>query len=90
LFLAGLPTHDVANSFKKSAKEGLNDITIECKGGFKIGMEIVVKAFQKGYRITEVPCRWRDRERGKTRFRLWKWLPKYMRWYLFAIRATCH
>jgi glycosyltransferase involved in cell wall biosynthesis len=89
-FLTGLPTHDVTNSFKMYTKKVLKDIEIESRGGFEIGMEIVVKAFKGGYRITEVPCCWRDRERGKTRFRFWKWLPKYMKWYFFAIRARCH
>jgi len=89
-FLTGLPTHDVTNSFKMYTKKVLHNIKIESDGGFEIGMEIVIKAFQKGYRITEVPSSWHDRERGSTRFRLWKWLPKYLKWYLFAIKTRCH
>jgi len=53
-------------------------------------MEIVIKAFFKGYKITEVPCVWRDRSAGKSRFKLWKWLPKYIHWYLFAIKGKLH
>jgi glycosyltransferase involved in cell wall biosynthesis len=86
-FLTGLPTRDVTNSFKMYTKKVLDDIEIESQGGFEIGMEVVIKAFQKGYRIKEVPSSWHDREKGKTRFKLWKWLPKYMKWYLFAIKA---
>ena len=89
-FSTGLPTHDVTNSFKMYTKKVLNDIKIESRGGFEIGMEIVIKAFQKGYRSTEGPSSWCDRERGNTRFRLWKWLPKYMKWYCFAINTRCH
>ncbi len=85
--LTGLPTHDVTNSFKMYTKKVLNDVEIESQGGFEIGMEIVIKAFQKGYKITEVPSQWRDRKNGKTRFKFWKWLPKYIKWYLFAIQA---
>ncbi len=88
--LTGVPTRDVTNSFKMYTKKVLNDIEIESDGGFEIGMEIVIKAFRKGYKVTEVPSTWRSRERGKTRFRLWKWLPKYMKWYFFAIRARYH
>lgn len=87
-FLTGLPTHDVTNSFKMYTKKVLDDIKIESQGGFEIGMELVIKAFQKGYRIKEVPSSWHDREKGKTRFKLWKWLPKYMKWYFFAIKAS--
>jgi glycosyltransferase involved in cell wall biosynthesis len=86
-FLTGLPTRDVTNSFKMYTKKVLNDIEIESSGGFEIGMEVVIKAFQKGYKITEVPSIWRDRENGKTKFRLWKWLPKYLKWYALAIKG---
>lgn len=84
-YLTSIPTHDVTNSFKMYTKKVLNDIRIESNGGFELGMEIVIKAFLKGYKITEVPSVWRDRKEGDSRFRLWTWLPKYIHWYLFAI-----
>lgn len=84
--LIGIPTHDTTNSFKMYTKKVLGDITIESNGGFELGMEIVVKAFIKGYKITEVPAVWRDRADGKSRFRLLKWLPKYLHWYWFGIK----
>lgn len=65
----------------------LNDIKIESNGGFELGMEIVIKASLKGYKITEVPSIWRGRGTGESRFRLWKWSPKYMHWYLYAVRG---
>ncbi len=81
-----IPTHDITNSFKMYRKSVLNNIEIESNGGFEIGMEIVIKAFSKDYKITEVPSTWKDRVAGKSRFRLLKWLPQYIRWYLYAIR----
>lgn len=87
-YLAGIPVHDVTNSFKMYTKKVLNDIKIESSGGFELGMEVVVKAFIKGYKITEVPSVWRDRTAGKSKFRLWKWLPKYIKWYCFAMKAV--
>jgi len=89
-YLTGIPTHDITNSFKMYTKKVLDDIKIESNGGFELGMEIVIKAFFKGYKITEVPCVWRDRSAGKSRFKLWKWLPKYIHWYLFAIKGKLH
>jgi dolichol-phosphate mannosyltransferase len=83
--IAGIPTHDISNSFKMYRKSVLAEIEIESSGGFEIGMEIVVKAFFKGYRITEVPSTWLDRTAGKSRFKLMKWLPGYIRWYLYAL-----
>jgi glycosyltransferase involved in cell wall biosynthesis len=90
-FVTGIPTHDISNSFKMYRKSVLTDIEIESHGGFEIGMEIVVKAFYKGYRITEVPSTWLDRTAGKSRFKLMKWLPGYIRWYLYALtkRRKC-
>jgi dolichol-phosphate mannosyltransferase len=79
------PTHDVTNSFKMYAVRVLRSITIESTGGFEIGMEITVKAHQAGYRVGEVPTTWTDRTTGQSRFRLWKWLPRYLRWYRMAI-----
>jgi glycosyltransferase involved in cell wall biosynthesis len=88
-YLTGIPTHDVTNSFKMYSKNILNSIRIESNGGFELGMEIVVKAFLKGYAITEIPVTWKDRDSGKSKFRLWSWLPKYIYWYLYAIFGLC-
>lgn len=86
-YLAGLPTHDVTNSFKLYKKEVLNSIEIESDGGFELGMEIVIKAFFSGYKISEIPSTWKDRSAGKSKFKLWQWIPKYFHWYLFAIKG---
>ncbi|MBN3039159.1 MAG: glycosyltransferase [Candidatus Omnitrophica bacterium] len=85
-YLAGLPTHDPTNNFKMYTKKLLDDITIESKGGFEIAIEIVVKAHCKGYKITEVPIISQDRKVGKSRFKLFKWLPKYLYWYFVALK----
>jgi dolichol-phosphate mannosyltransferase len=84
--IAGLPTHDATNSFKLYRKSMLDSLEIESDGGFEIGMEIVVKAHFAGFRVTEVPCTWMDREKGESRFRILKWAPKYLRWYFYAIK----
>lgn len=84
--LAGVPTHDVSNSFKMYTTRVLRSVQIESDGGFEIGMEILVKAHAKGFPIAEVPSIWRDRTAGESRFRLWKWLPRYLHWYWFAMR----
>ncbi len=85
-YLARIPTHDVTNSFKMYSKRLINNIEIESTGGFEIGMEITVKAFIYGYKITEVPSIWTDREAGVSRFKMWEWMPNYLHWYGFALR----
>ncbi len=83
--LAGFPTHDATNNFRLYDAALVNELGIESKGGFEVAMELTVKAFRRGERIAEVPASWRDRTSGTSRFRLWAWLPRYLRWYLVAL-----
>jgi len=80
------PTHDVTNNFKLYDKAFLDSITIESTGGFEIAMEITVKAFRQRRKIVELPSTWQDRTAGEANFKLWKWLPSYLRWYFYALR----
>ena len=87
-YLAGLPTHDVTNSFKLYRKSMVDSVNIESESGFEIGMEIVLKAYFSGFKVTEVPCTWTDRQEGKSRFKIFKWAPKYLRWYFLALKEA--
>jgi len=85
-YLTGLPTHDATNSFKLYRKTMLDIMKIESIGGFEIGIEIVTKAHFAGYKVTEIPTVWTDRTLGASRFKMYAWMPKYLKWYLYAIR----
>jgi len=87
-YAANLPTHDATNSFKLYRKSAVDSIGLESNNGFEIGMEIVVKAHIAGLRIAEVPCTWMDRQKGESRFKLFKWAPKYLKWYFLALRQN--
>ncbi|HEX8965063.1 MAG TPA: glycosyltransferase [Patescibacteria group bacterium] len=76
-----IPTHDATNAFKMYKKSVLKNIKIESTGGFEYSLEIIVKSFKKGYRITEIPTVWKDREEGKSNFKIMSWLPQYIKWY---------
>ncbi len=78
----GVPTHDATNAFKIYRRKIFNRIKIESTGGFEYSLEIVVKAHRLGYKIKEIPTVWKDREAGKSNFKLWKWLPNYVQSYL--------
>jgi dolichol-phosphate mannosyltransferase len=82
----GIPTHDATNAFKIYDRAMLGAIPIESKGGFELSLEITVKAFLAGYTISETPATWRDRTAGTSRFKLWKWLPHYLKWYFMAFQ----
>jgi glycosyltransferase involved in cell wall biosynthesis len=83
--LTGIPSRDISNNFKLYRTSMLKNIKIESTGGFELGLEILVKAWLKGHKITEVPSVWKDRSAGQSRFKLLKWLPKYLRWYIYAV-----
>jgi dolichol-phosphate mannosyltransferase len=85
-WLRGIPTHDATNAFKIYDRAMLQAIGIESKGGFELSLEITTKAFLAGYTIAETPSTWRDRMAGESRFRLWKWLPHYLKWYFMAFQ----
>jgi hypothetical protein len=84
--ITGIPTHDATNSFKMYTKKVLDSIKIQSNGGFELGMEIVIKAHFSGFRVTEIPCTWMDRQKGESRFKIIRWLPKYLRWYYYGLR----
>jgi hypothetical protein len=83
---AGLPTRDATNAFRMYRGRVLREIPIESKGGFELSLEITVKAWRRGFRVGEVPSTWRDRTAGESRFKLWAWLPSYLKWYFLAYR----
>jgi dolichol-phosphate mannosyltransferase len=81
LSLIGLPTHDPTNSFKLYRTARLQGLMLEGGGGFELNLEIMAKAMLSGWRIGEVPSRWIDRTTGASNFKLWRWLPRYLKWY---------
>jgi glycosyltransferase involved in cell wall biosynthesis len=85
-WLGALPIHDATNNFRLYRRAFLDSVRIESEGGFELAIELTVKAHLAGRAIAEVPTTWRDRTAGESRFRLRAWLPRYLRWYLLAVR----
>ena len=83
-FLLGIPTHDIANAFKMYRKKVTDSVRIHAQG-FEISMEIPLKAYYLGFKITEVPTVWKERTKGKSNFRILKLLPAYLKLYAWAI-----
>lgn len=83
-FLIGIPTQDIANSFKLYKKNVIENINIESTG-FEISVEIPLKGYFLGYKITEIPTIWTDRKHGKSKFNIFKHGRRYVRLYLWAI-----
>lgn len=85
-WLAGFPVHDATNNFRLYDAAFLHTIDLESTGGFELALEITLKAWKAGRKVVEVPCTWRDRVAGESRFDLRKWLPRYGRLWVEAMR----
>ncbi len=84
-YLLGIPTHDIANAFKMYRKKVIDSINIESEG-FEISMELPLKAYYAGFKITEVPTVWHEREKGKSNFKMFNLAPNYLKFYLWGIK----
>jgi hypothetical protein len=49
-------------------------------------MELPLKAYYAGFKITEVPTVWREREKGKSNFKMFSLVPNYLKFYLWGIK----
>jgi dolichol-phosphate mannosyltransferase len=87
-YLAGLPVHDATNNFRAYSRRLVEQVPVEGKAGFAVALELTLKAHWNGWRLAEVPTTWRDRTAGESRFRLWGWLPHYLRWYVEALKRA--
>jgi glycosyltransferase involved in cell wall biosynthesis len=86
-WLARLGTRDATNSFKAYSAPFVREAGIESRHGFEVGLELTAKARRRGLPVAEIPTTWQDRAAGESRFRLAAWLPRYLRWYGFALAA---
>jgi dolichol-phosphate mannosyltransferase len=86
--VAFLPTHDATNGLRLFSRRVIQTIVIESTQGFTYSIELLVKAHRLGWRISEVPVRWFERKKGQSRFRVFKWMLPYLRWYFYAFETT--
>jgi len=86
--LARLPTCDASNGFRLFSRRAIDEIVIESDRGFCYSIELLVKCHRLGWRIGEVPANWFERTSGSSRFQVLRWLPAYLRWYVYAFATT--
>jgi dolichol-phosphate mannosyltransferase len=85
--IAGVPIHDPTNTFALYSRELLGSIVIESSTEFELPTELTVKAALDGRMIAEVPTTSCDRPDGEGRMQVRDWLPRYVRWCMFAFRG---
>jgi len=82
--LTGVGTHDATNSFKAYSADFVRQVGIESDHGFEVGLELVAKARRHRRPVAELPTIWLERDYGESKFRMSKWIPRYLRWYWYA------
>lgn len=87
-YVARLPTHDASNGFRMFSRRVIEQIPIETTEGWAFSLELLVKAHRRGWKVGEVPAQWFERTYGKSNFRVFKWVPIYLRWYFYAFATT--
>ncbi len=83
-WFARVGTHDATSSFKAYDRAFVQDVGIESDAGFEIALELVAKARRRRLPVAEIPTIWLERTTGASNFKMWKWLPRYLHWYLYA------
>jgi glycosyltransferase involved in cell wall biosynthesis len=86
--VARIPTRDPSNGFRLFSSRLLKRVQIESHQGFSYSLELLAKCHRLGWRVAEVPARWYERSGGKSRFRVLRWLPAYLRWYFYIYATT--
>ena len=89
LFLfSSIPVQDASNGFRLFSRNLLNSVKIESKLGFAYSLELLAKCNRLGFKIKEIPAQWEERSEGSSRFKVFKWLPDYLKWYFYGLETT--
>lgn len=87
-WFASIPIKDASNGFRLFSRRVIDEIEIESTTGFTYSLELLVKCHRLGWNIDETPALWNERTEGKSRFKVIKWLPHYLRWYFYGFMTT--
>lgn len=85
-FLTDIPIHDISNSFKIYRKSFVTNLIVPQDFGVEISMYLTLQAYFKGGKVTEVPTYWYGRTTGKSKFNIFKRLPRYVSIYVWALQ----
>jgi hypothetical protein len=85
---AFIPIKDASNGFRLFSKRVVKEILVESSEGFTYAIELLVKCHRLGWKIGEVPAKWYERTQGRSRFKVFKWVPHYLKWYLYGFETT--
>jgi len=87
-WLGGLPVRDATNGLRLFSRRVVKEIEIESTKGFSYSLELLAKCHRLKWKIEEIPAFWFERTYGKSKFKVLKWLPAYLRWYFYVFLTT--
>lgn len=87
-YLSSIPVKDASNGFRLFSQKLLSKVKIESRVGFAYSLELLAKCNRLKMRIAEVPARWEERKIGSSRFKIFRWLPQYFKWYIYGLSTT--
>ena len=87
-YFTTFPIKDSTNAFRLFSRALLKKIDFESNKGFSLCFEITAKAHRLGYKIIEVPSIWIQRKQGESRFKIFSFLPPYMKWLFYIIKTS--
>ena len=87
-YFTSFPIKDSTNSFRLFSRDLLDKIKIESDKGFTLSLELTAKAHRLKYKIIEIPVSWIEREKGKSRFKLFSFIIPYTKWLFYIINTS--
>ena len=85
-YFTTFPIKDSTNSFRLFPRELIDKV--ESNKGFTLSLELTAKAHRLGYKIVELPTTWIERNKGKSRFKLFTFIMPYTKWLLYIINTS--
>lgn len=83
--LTGINTSDPTNSYKLYSAKLVKNLNLKSTVSFSVTLEIIAKAHCLGKKIKEVPTVWRDRQHGKTNFKILPSVITYTPWFFLTL-----
>ena len=86
--LSSIPVKDASNGFRLFSRKLLDAVDIESRVGFAYSIELLAKCNRLQLQISEIPAQWEERIEGPSRFKIFKWMPEYLKWYFYGLSTT--
>ena len=78
----GSVASDPTNGFKGFSRLLYQSTQIEGNVGFTYGLQLLAYALRNNLSATSIPTKWHDRLEGASSFKMFKWLPAYLYWFI--------